>query len=125
MGVSFVHLKDFIKVKLKIYGQSMRHYHADGGNELISKAVINLLKSIVSTFTWSPTGTPKLNGVSKRKFKTVGERLHCPLISGWRCTRQVIISRIDCPRRLFMDILHSLKRLLKTALIYYILEYGV
>ena len=40
---AFVHLKDFIEVKLKIYGQSMRHYHADGGKELISKAVINLL----------------------------------------------------------------------------------
>ena len=48
---AFVHLKDFIEVKMKIYGQSIRYYHANLGKELISKAVVNLLKIIGSIFT--------------------------------------------------------------------------
>jgi hypothetical protein len=66
--------KDFNDVKLKSYGVKIRHYHADGGKELISKEVISILKLLGATYSWSPADTPELNATSERKFRTLGER---------------------------------------------------
>jgi hypothetical protein len=64
----------FIDVELKRHGAKIKHYHADGGAELISKAVLTLLKCEGSRYTWNPADTPELNATSERKFKTLGER---------------------------------------------------
>ena len=37
-------LRYFIDVELKRHGVKIKHYHADGGAELISKAVLAILK---------------------------------------------------------------------------------
>ena len=71
---AFLCIKFLAEVKLRVHGCSIKHYHADGGNNLISKSVINLLRNLGATFTWSPADTPALNGVSERKFKTLRER---------------------------------------------------
>ena len=67
-------LCDFNDIKLKVYDKRIRHYHADGGKELICKEVLNKLKLIGATYSWSPAETPELNGTSERKFRTLGER---------------------------------------------------
>ena len=67
-------LKDFNFVQLRKLRAEIKHYHADGGKELISKEVLGILKGIGASYSWSPTDTPELNGVSERKFKTLGER---------------------------------------------------
>ena len=67
-------LRYFIDVELKRHGAKIKHYHADGGAELISKAVLTLLKREGSRYTWNPADTPELNATSERKFKTLGER---------------------------------------------------
>ena len=66
--------KDFNDVKLKSYEVKIKHYHADGGKELISKEVISILKLLGATYSWSPADTPELNATSERKFRTLGER---------------------------------------------------
>jgi hypothetical protein len=66
--------RKFIDVELKRHGVKMKHYHADGGAELISKQVLNVLKREGSRYTWNPADTPELNATSERKFRTLGER---------------------------------------------------
>ena len=41
---AFLCIKSFVEVKLKAHGCSIKHFHADGGKELISQPVINLFK---------------------------------------------------------------------------------
>ena len=67
-------LRDLVDVKLKQFGKKIRHYHADGGAELISKQVLTLLKREGSRYTWNPVETPELNSSSERRFRTLSER---------------------------------------------------
>ena len=67
-------LRDLIDVKLKSFGAKIKHYHADGGTELISKQVLNLLKREGARYTWNPAETPQLNSTSERRFRTLSER---------------------------------------------------
>ena len=46
--------KDFILVKLKVFMVQIKHYHYDGGAELISKAVLGMLKEFGATYSWNP-----------------------------------------------------------------------
>ena len=48
-------------VKLHALEVKIKHYHADGGKELISKAVISKLQKEGSRYTWTPADTPELN----------------------------------------------------------------
>jgi hypothetical protein len=65
-----VHLID---VDLHTIGVKIKHYHADGGAELISKVVIKKLQLEGSRYTWTPADTPELNSTSERKWRTLGE----------------------------------------------------
>ena len=67
-------LRHLIDVELHSHGAKMKHYHADGGAELISKLVLTLLKREGSRYTWNPADTPELNATSERRFRTLGER---------------------------------------------------
>ena len=67
------HLCNLIDVKLRALRTQLRHYHADGGAELISKAVISKLETVGSRYTWTPADTPELNSTSERKWRTLGE----------------------------------------------------
>ena len=67
-------LRDLIDVKLKSHGVKIKHYHADGGAELISKLVLALLKREGARYTWNPAETPELHSTSERRFRTIGER---------------------------------------------------
>ena len=67
-------LRHLVDVELHSHGAKLKHYHADGGAELISKQVLALLKREGSRYTWNPADTPELNATSERKFRTLGER---------------------------------------------------
>ena len=67
-------LRDFVDGKLKSHGEKIRHYHADGGAELISKKVLAILKREGARYTWNPADTPELNATTERRFRTLGER---------------------------------------------------
>ena len=67
-------LRNFIDVELVRLNSKIKHYHGDGGAELISKQVLSLLRREGSNFTWNPADTPELNATSERKFRTLGER---------------------------------------------------
>jgi hypothetical protein len=67
-------LRDLVDVKLRRFGAKIRHYHADGGAELISKQVLEILKREGSHYTWNPADTPELNSNSERRFRTISER---------------------------------------------------
>jgi hypothetical protein len=64
---------DLVDVKLHALGVRLKHYHADGGKELISAAVISKLQKEGSRYTWTPADTPELNSTSERKWRTLGE----------------------------------------------------
>ena len=64
---------DLIDVKLRALGVKIKHYHADRGAELISKAVIKILQREGSGYTWTPADTPELNSTSERKWRTLTE----------------------------------------------------
>ena len=67
-------LRHLVDVELHSHRAKLKHYHADGGAELISKQVLTLLKREGSRYTWNPADTPELNATSERRFRTLGER---------------------------------------------------
>ena len=67
-------LRDYVITELKPQGVRLKHYHADGGKELISKLIIDELRSMGTTYSWTPPDTPELNAISERKFRTLFER---------------------------------------------------
>ena len=73
-------LKNFIEEHCRLKEIKIKHYHADGGSELICKEVLALLKEMGSSYSWTPADTPELNSTSERRFRTLGERTICLLI---------------------------------------------
>ena len=68
------HFEDLVNVKLRARRVSIKHYHADGGAELIGKSILDSLKKMGATYSWNPADTPELNATSERKFRTLSER---------------------------------------------------
>ena len=60
-------------MKLHALEVKIKHYYADGGKELIGKAVISKLQTEGARYTWTPVDTPELNLTSERKWRTLGE----------------------------------------------------
>ena len=73
-------LRDLVDVQLKRFQVKIKHYHADGAAELISKQVVQILKREGATYSWNPAETPALNATTDRKFRTLGERTLCMLL---------------------------------------------
>ena len=69
----YTQLVHLIDTDLHTIGVKIKHYHADGGAELISKVVIKKLQLEGSRYTWTPADTPELNSTSERKWRTLGE----------------------------------------------------
>ena len=68
-------LRHLVYVELVSHGKKIKHYHADGGAELVSKLVLAVLKREGSRYTWNPADTPELYATSERKFRTLGEHV--------------------------------------------------
>ena len=68
------HFEDLVNVKLRARRASIKHYHADGGAELIGKSILDSLKKVDATYSWNPTDTPELNATSERKCRMLSKR---------------------------------------------------
>ena len=55
-------------------GKRLIHYHADGGRELVSHRVLNLLRKLGSTWTFNAPYTPEDNPIQERPWRTTKER---------------------------------------------------
>jgi hypothetical protein len=67
-------LRDVVDVQLVKFGAKIKHYHADGAAELISKQVLAILKREGASYSWNPVETPELNATTERRFRTISER---------------------------------------------------
>ena len=67
-------LRDVVDVQLVKFGAKVKHYHADGAAELISKQVLAVLKREGASYSWNPVETPELNATTERRFRTISER---------------------------------------------------
>ncbi len=71
----FEMLRDFLDFELRRHNVKIKHYHAEGGSEMISKQVLTLLKRKGARYTWNPADTLELNAdTPETKFLTLGER---------------------------------------------------
>ena len=74
----FSSIRNWVQGTLPTYpgDNILRHYHVDGGVELIDQRIKKfLLDEFETTVTWSFTDTPELNDVLERKFRTLGEMM--------------------------------------------------
>ena len=67
------HFDDLVNIKLRAHRVSIKHYHADGGAELIEKSILDSLKKMGAIYSRSPADTPELNAISERKFRMLSE----------------------------------------------------
>ena len=68
------HFDDLVNVKSRARKAFIKHYHADGGAELIGKSILDALKKIEVTYCWNSADTPELNATSDWMFRTLSER---------------------------------------------------
>jgi hypothetical protein len=58
----------------------LKHFHSDGGSELIAKEVLGFLHSNGATTTHSPRDTPQMNSVTERWVRSLKEKVMCMLL---------------------------------------------
>jgi hypothetical protein len=59
---------------------SLRHFHSDGGAELIASEDLGCLHSSGATTSHSPRDTPEMNSVTERWVRTLKEKVLCMLL---------------------------------------------
>jgi hypothetical protein len=74
------HLKELIEVELPSRGIRMKHFHSDGGGELIATACITYLHTSGATTSHSPRDTPEMNSVTERWVRSLKEKVMCMLL---------------------------------------------
>jgi hypothetical protein len=58
----------------------LRHFHSDGGSELIAKELLQLLHAKHVNTSHSPRDTPQMNSISERRTRTIKEKTLCLLL---------------------------------------------
>jgi hypothetical protein len=61
-------------------GIEVKHFHSDGGAELVGKLILGNLHARGVTTSHSPRDTPEMNSIAERKIKEVKQRCSCMLI---------------------------------------------
>jgi hypothetical protein len=61
--------RHLIKTELHSHIAKIKHYHTDGGAELINKQVFALLKREGARYTWNPADTPELNSTPELNYR--------------------------------------------------------
>jgi hypothetical protein len=74
------HLVTFIEEILPSQGIKLRHWHSDGGSELVAKDVLAYLHKMGVTTTHSPRDPPQMNSVTERWVRSLKERVMCLLL---------------------------------------------
>ena len=95
-GPILAFLQIFIRETLPSHNIPLRHFHSDGGAELIASEVLSFLHSSGATTSHSPRDTPEMNSVTERWVRSLkeknsnkdGSRLHVPIRGYlWRSSR--------------------------------------
>jgi len=74
------HMTTFLEDILPSQGIKLRHWHSDGGAELISKEVLGFLHKGGVTTSHSPRDTPQMNSVTERWVRSLKEKVMCLLL---------------------------------------------
>jgi hypothetical protein len=79
-GPILLHLQKFIKEILPSHNIQLRHFHSDGGAELIASDTLAFLHSCGVTTSHSPRDTPQMNSVTERWVRSLKEKVLCMLL---------------------------------------------
>ena len=74
------HLKTLVLDIFPSYGMQLRHFHSDGGAELVATTVLGFLHSSGVTTSHSPRDTPEMNSVTERWVRSLKEKVLCMLL---------------------------------------------
>ena len=79
-GPILAFLQIFIREILPSHNIPLRHFHSDGGAELIASEVLSFLHSSGATTSHSPRDTPEMNSVTERWVRSLKEKVLCVLL---------------------------------------------
>jgi hypothetical protein len=77
---SITHPRRFVEEDLPKHSIVLRHFHSDGGSELIAKELLQLLHAKHVNTSHSPRDTPQMNSISERRTRTIKEKTLCLLL---------------------------------------------
>jgi hypothetical protein len=73
-------IRRFVEEDLPKHSIVLRHFHSDGGSELIAKELLQLLHAKHVNTSHSPRDTPQMNSISERRTRTIKEKTLCLLL---------------------------------------------
>ena len=79
-GSVLKHLTKFVREVLASHNIQLRHFHSDGGAELVCADVLSFLHSSGVTTSHSPRDTPQMNSVTERWVRSLKEKVLCMLL---------------------------------------------
>ena len=79
-GSILAHIKVWVNETLPSYSITLRHFHSDGGAELVSTDVLSFLHSSGASTSHSPRDTPEMNSVTERWVRSLKEKVMCMLL---------------------------------------------
>ena len=79
-GSILAHIKVWVNETLPSYSITLRHFHSDGGAELVSTDVLSFLHFSGATTSHLPGDTPEMNSVTERWVRYLKEKVMCMLL---------------------------------------------
>ena len=74
------HLSTFVNEVLSSLNIRLRHFHSDGGAELVASDVLTFLNKSGVTILHSPRDTPQMNSITERWVRSLKEKVLCMLL---------------------------------------------
>ena len=74
------HLTTFVNEVLPSLNIHLRHFHSDGGAELVVADVLTFLHKSGVTTSHSPRDTPQMNSITERWVRSLKEKVLCMLL---------------------------------------------
>jgi hypothetical protein len=73
-------VRRFVEEDLPKHSIVIRHFHSDGGSELIVKELLQYLHAKHINTSHSPRDKPQMNSISERRTRTIKEKTLCMLL---------------------------------------------
>ena len=90
------HLTTFVNEVLPSLNIRLRHFHSDGGAELVAADVLTFLHKSGVTISHSPGDTPQMNSITERWVRSLKEKVLCMLLRFIACCVLVACSGMCC-----------------------------
>ena len=74
------HLTTFVNEVLPSLNIRLRHFHSDGGAELVAADVLTFLHKSGVTTSHSPRDTPQMNSITERWVRSLKKKVLCMLL---------------------------------------------